>query len=250
MSEQAATGLFTLGVAPDRFQLPHPPLGLPVILLVRRVVIFAFERLREESFSFETAKEDQVTAALSSVIENDLRQKGSVPGFNRQTYEKVVRSGQVANYDLSRLTKSPDLCFKLRNDEEEPNPVLSEHDALFVECKPVDRTHSAGGKYCDDGLCRFVDGDYAWAMGEALMLGYVRHGRSLEKNLIHDMREPTRFRALGILELPAVVLHPAASAVAHAETLYVSRHRRGFSWVADKGAATDILVYHSWHDCG
>ena len=32
--------------------------------------------------------------------------------------------------------------------------------------------------------------------------------------------------------------------------------QRGFPWVADKGFATDILIYHSWHvlriiqDCG
>jgi hypothetical protein len=248
MTQPAALGLFTLGVGPDRFRLPHPRLGLPVILLVRRVVLCAFDRLRELRFPLATAKEDEVTAALRAVIENDLRQTGSVSGFGRRTYETVVRQGQVANYDGSRLTKSPDLCFKLRNDEEEPSPVLSEYDALFVECKPVDKTHAAGGKYCDDGLCRFVDGDYAWAMEEALMLGYARHGRSIEKNLIPDMKEPTRFIALRILELPVVV--PGGSAVEHAEALYVSRHRRGFPWIANKGVATDIFVYHSWHDCG
>jgi hypothetical protein len=250
MSKRAALGLFTLGVEPDRFHLPHPRLGLPVILLVRRVVLCAFDRLREQSFPLATAKEDEITAALRSIIENDFRQTGCVRGFSRRTYETVVRQGQVANYDLSRLTKSPDLCFKLRNDEEEPSPVLSEHDALFVECKPVDNTHAAGGKYCDDGLCRFVNGDYAWAMEEALMLGYARHSRSIEKNLIQDMQEPTRFNALRTVELPAVVRHPGAGAVEHAETLYVSRHHRGFLWVANKGVATDIFVYHSWHDCG
>ena len=250
MSEQAASGLFTVGVAPDRFHLPHPRLGLPVILLVRRVVILAFDRLREQRFPLATAKEDEVTAALRSVIENDFRQTGSVPGFSRRTYETVIRQGQVANYDLSRHAKSPDLFFKLRNDEDEPRPVLSEHDALFVECKPVDKTHAVGSKYCDDGLCRFVEGDYAWAMEEALMLGYARHGRSIEKNLIHDMQEPTRFSALRIVELPIVVPHPGASAVGYADTLYVSRHRRGFPWIENKGDATDIFVYHSWHDCG
>lgn len=250
MIERAAAGLFTLGVPPDRFQLPHPRLGLPVILLVRRVLIVAFERLREGRFTLATAKEDEVTAALRSVIENDFRQTGSVPGFSRRTYDTVVRQGQVANYDLSRPMKAPDLCFKLRNDEEEPRPVLSEYDALFVECKPVDKTHSAGGKYCDDGLSRFVDGDYAWAMEEALMLGYARHGRSIEKNLVRAMQDPTRFSALRVLDLPAEVHHSGACAVEHVETLYVSRHRRGFSWIADKGVATDIFVYHSWHDCG
>ena len=37
MSQSAQPGFFTLGVSPDRYQLPHPRLGLPVILLIRRV---------------------------------------------------------------------------------------------------------------------------------------------------------------------------------------------------------------------
>jgi hypothetical protein len=60
------------------------------------------------------ATEDQVTAALRSVIENKLRQIGSVPGFNRRNYDPVYRQSQVANFDGSKLTKTPDLCFKLR----------------------------------------------------------------------------------------------------------------------------------------
>ena len=249
MSDRPPSGLFTFGVPTDSFELPHPRLGLPVILLVRRVVLRAFERLREQSFPLATATEDDVTTELCGVIENEFRKTGSVPGFSRSTYETVVRQRQVDNYDRSRHTKSPDLCFKLRNDEDEPG-VLPEFDALFVECKPVDNAHAAGSKYCDDGLSRFVNGDYAWAMEEALMLGYARHGRSVERNLIQAMREPTRFSALRIVELPAVVPHPGASAVEHAEALYVSRHHRGFQWIANKGNATDIFIYHSWHDCG
>jgi len=164
MSESTAAGFFTLGVSPEQYRLPHPRLGLPVILLIVRVLCRAFEILREEKFNLARAKEDQVTAALRAVIENNLRQSGSVPGFNRHTYERVGRQEQVANYDLSRLSKSPDLLFKLRHDDCELRLVLSEFDALFVECKPVDSTHAAGSKYCDDGLIRFVRGDYAWAV--------------------------------------------------------------------------------------
>ena len=50
MSATQGTGFFTLGVSPDRYHLPHPPLGFPVILLIRRVLLRAFEILREQSF--------------------------------------------------------------------------------------------------------------------------------------------------------------------------------------------------------
>ncbi|MCP3997061.1 MAG: hypothetical protein GY722_18675 [bacterium] len=241
-------GLFTLGVPPEEYHLPHPRLGLAVVLLIRRVLVRSFEILLERSFSLALMKEDEITAALRGIIESDLRQKGGVSGFSRRTYEVVTRGGQVENYDFTRLCKAPDLCFKLRNDEEEPRPVLSVHDALFVECKPVDKDHGVGSRYCELGLRRFVDGDYAWAMEEGLMLGYAR-GRTITEDLIPEMQKPSRLEQLKTAELPRPIALAAAAAQDKAEALHLSRHRRGFPWVADKGPATEILIYHSWHEC-
>ena len=251
MSEATPTGFFTLGVSsPECYQLPHPRLGLPVILLILRVLCRAFEILREEDFNLADAKEDEVTAALRAVIENNLRQTGSIPGFNRRSYESVVRQAQVADFSLARLAKSPDLCFKLRHDDCEPRMVLSEFDALFVECKPVDVTHFAGRDYCDDGLIRFVRGDYSWAMQEGMMLGYARDGRTIADHLIPAMSEPKRMTSLATVELPQACRARDATGDAHAEPIHISKHRRGFSWLDKKGKATDITIYHLWHDCG
>ena len=250
MSEGTPTGFFTLGVSPERYQLPHPRLGLPVILLILRVLCRAFAILREEQFRLAEAKEDEVTAALRAVIENNLRQTGSIPGFNRRSYEFVVRQGQVANFDETKQSKSPDLCFKLRHDDYEPRMVVSEFDALFVECKPVDATHAAGSRYCDDGLIRFVVGDYAWAMQEGMMLAYARDGRTIAGHLIPAMREPKRMTSLATDELPRACRASDATGDAHAEPIHISKHRRGFPWPHKKGKATDITIYHLWHDCG
>ncbi|MGO8747029.1 MAG: hypothetical protein ACLQNE_13660 [Thermoguttaceae bacterium] len=247
MSEATPTGLFTLGVSPERYELPHQRLGLPVILLIRRVLCRAFAILREEEFGLAEALEDNVTAALRAVIENNLRQAGSIPGFNRHSYESVVRQGQAANFDGTRLTKSPDLCFKLRNDDRERRMALSEYDALFVECKPVDATHSAGHDYCDLGLIRFVRGDYAWAMQEGMMLAYVRAGRTIAGHLLPALNERNRMTSLAVVELPKPCRTPGD---AHAEPIHISKHRREFSWPDKKGKATNITIYHLWHDCG
>ncbi len=249
MSLPVATGLFTIGVKPENFHLPHPRLGLPVILFIRRILLRAFAELRKDGFPFATASEDEITAALRGVIENNFRQTGCVPGFNCHTYDLVGRQGQVYNYNFTRPTKTPDLCFKLRHDEEESRAVVSEFDALFIECKPVDSTHAAGSKYCDQGLIRFVEGSYAWAMEEGMMLGYARHGRTIAKNLLPDMLATERHAALKTTSLPQTLSHPTATAVAQAEALHVSRHQRGFPWIYGKGPATDILIYHTWHDC-
>ena len=127
MNEATPAGVFTLGVSPEAYELPHPRLGLAVVLLIRRVLCRAFEILREREGEFRLAEadEDHITAALRAVIENNLRQTGSVPGFNCRFYESVVRQGQVANFDGARLTKSPDLCFKLRFDDCGPRMTLS-----------------------------------------------------------------------------------------------------------------------------
>ncbi len=82
MTEVTPTGFFTLGVSPQRYRLPHPRLGLPVILLIRRVLCRAFAILREEEFKLAEAKEDEVTAARRASNENSPRETGSVPGFN------------------------------------------------------------------------------------------------------------------------------------------------------------------------
>ncbi len=242
-------GFFT-GVAPERYRLPHRRLGLPVILLIRRVLCRSFEVLRERNFPLATAKEDDVTAALRSVIENDLRQTGDVRGFNRSTYDAVIRQGEVANYDGTRRAKTPDLCFKLRYDDFEPYFGLSEFDALFVECKPVDAEHSASGHYCDKGLIRFVNGDYAWAMQEGMMLAYVRDGRTIADQLIPAMNEPSRLARLETIQLPIPSVASAGAAKNRTEALHTSRHRRNFPWPDSKGIACAITVYHLWHDCG
>ncbi len=250
MSNGQTADFFTLGVPPERYCLPHPCLGLPVILLIRRVLLRAFAMLRDQGFKLAAANEDQITGALRSKIENDLRHNGSVQGFNKRTFETVIRQGQFSNYDGTHLTKTPDLFFKLRDDESEPRPVLSEFEALFVECKPVDATHPAGGTYCDDGLIRFVRGDYAWAMQEGMMLAYARDGRTIASHLIPAMSEPPPLVSLATAQPPEPCPTRTAAARAGAEAVHISRHRRAFPWPDGKGSATEITVYHFWHQCG
>jgi hypothetical protein len=249
VSGPGTIGFFTLGVRPDQYHLPHPRLGLPVILLLRRVLLRAFSKLRDQGFPLATALEDRVTEQLLHVIENDLRQTGEIAGFNSVFYERVVRHAPVTNYSGEKLAKAPDLSFKLRDSSTERRPVISSHDALFVECKPVDPGHAAGGAYCDDGLVRFVNGDYAWAMQEAVMLAYARNGRTIAKHLMPAMCTSKRSASLGVVLPPQVCADVRGEPCADAEPVHVSQHRRNFLWPDGKGRANDIIVYHLWHRC-
>lgn len=247
MSQPRDSGRLMLGVAPEDYDLPHPAIGLPFILVVRRVLVHAFALLRTRHGALAGLKEDQITAALESVLENDLRRRGTVPGFNRLLFGPVIRHRQVLAHDLIHLGKTPDLCF-LPTADEEPSRILANQHGLFVECKPVDRAHSAGSAYCGDGLLRFVDGRYAWAMQEGLMLAYVRDGRTIAGHLVPAMRKASQ-AGLRTVEPPTTTGMPGAGALPDAEALHRSRHRRGFPWPDGKGQATDITIYHLWHCC-
>lgn len=234
-------GFFAAGV---EYDLPHPNIDNAVLLVAHNAIRRAFALLRDTQFSLETAHENQVTQQLHWILEDRLRQTGEVPGFDERIFRKVWRAPKFTNFDGKHPAKEPDLVFELVRDE---TLVLSSQDALFVECKLVGRTHPVGKVYCKTGISRFIDGDYAWAMQEAMMLGYVRSGYTIRDNLkpvlasrrYHDqLGQPTALEAI-----PERVSSPLD------ERLHVSSHNRDFDWPHDKGHAQRIQLFHSWHDC-
>ena len=219
------------------------------MLLLHRVVFEAFEILRKKHGSLSSFGEDFITTELYHILENDIRhrrsrrQSNAIPGFDEQTFDAVSRHSGATNYLGSKLKKEPDLYFKLK-------PafglrILPTEYAIFTECKPIDGKHNVGSRYCDDGLNRFTEGDYAWAMQDALMIGFARN-RTIARHLTQAMRQPARRCGIKTLQLPSVVKGPPWH---RTEALHVSSHERGFSWAWGKGIAGTMEVYHSWHDC-
>jgi hypothetical protein len=137
----------------------------------------------------------------------------------------------------------PDLVFHL---QPERLDTLSTHDAIFAECKPVHATRAAGAHYCDRGIVRFINGDYAWAMQDALMIAYVRDGRTIQRHLSSEALNEVRMRILRVRERPCPV--QKRSPHANVEKLHWSRHGRNFPWPDGRGA-TEINLYHSWLGC-
>jgi hypothetical protein len=235
-------GFFTRGVT---FELPHPPIDLRLILIAHAAVECGLGLLRDappEGFELRNAGEDDITRQLQWVVENRLRRTKEVRGFNKRLFGKVWRAPEVTNFNWQHPAKKPDLVFDLNRDS---LPVLGTHDALFVECKPVDNAHPAGEDYCDRGLRRFVNGDYAWAMQEAMMVGYVSDGRSIAESLVPTLA--LRRKALGIVVDLAPVDRSRSSK--RAEVLQVTTHGRDFLWPDGRGPACPIRIFHSWHTC-
>ena len=234
-------GFFAAGVD---YQLPHPAIDDAILVIVHDAICCAIAILRGTGFSVGTAHENQITQQLHWILEDRLRQTGEVAGFDERVFRKVSRGPEVTNFDGKHPAKKPDLVFELVRDDA---LVLSSQDALLVECKIVGNSHPVTTAYCNDGLARFIDGDYAWAMQEGIMFGYVRHGFTLAANLSSVLaREPYRAR-LG-RPSPLQVVPDSATRPA-AEALHITVHNRDFQWPHGKGSACPIRIFHSWHDC-
>ena len=224
-------GFFTHGI---EYTLPHPKIPQRTILLLCNVIKRAWQLLEDmppNGFNIQSADEKTITRILVQIIENRLRQNGEVAGFSREIFGKVTRDQQISNVDGKHPDKMPDIFFDLKR---ESFPILSRQDGLFVECKPVDPGHTVLSCYCKKGLIRFVNGDYAWAMQDALMVGYVTASYSFEKlSSALNGSKSTGFKTANHSEMVEY-------------GIYRSYHDRDFEWPERRGRACPIAVSHLW----
>lgn len=226
-------------------ELPHPKLPPEIFIILHRVLVRAFEIVSAEPQPLATMHEDPITCALQRVIENHLRLTGEVSGFCSPVFERVVRQYECDSIDGS--LQRTDLFFGIRPDDSFRTRIQSDQWGVFAECKPVDAAHPAGRDYCDDGLARFVRGDYAWAMQDGLMVAYSRDERTIASHLVPLMASRKHLRTQAVVAaLPAGDSTPGPD---H-EALHLSEHARSFEWTNGRGSACPITVYHSWHNCG
>lgn len=227
-----AVGFFTHGI---EYTLPHPQIPQRTVLLLCEVIKRAWQLLEEKppsNFILQCADEDTITQVLvDEIIENRLRKSGEVDGFNCALFGKVIREPKITNFDKKHPDKMPDIFFDLKRD---PLPILSNQDGLFVECKPVDHKHSILSCYCQKGLIRFVNGDYAWAMQDAMMVGYVQGHYSFGKlaSVLNGKK--------------SAVLKTTNHSAVDEYGIYRSSHDREFPWPESRGKACPIAVSHLW----
>lgn len=226
-----AIGFFTHDI---EFTLPHPPIPQRTILLLCNVIRQAWQLLTEgppAGFVLHSADEDTVTQVLVEVIENRLRKNGEVDGFDCARFGRVVREPKITNVDKKHPDKMPDIFFDLKRDQ---YSILSDQDGLFVECKPVDSKHSLLSHYCNKGLVRFVNGDYAWAMQDAIMVGYIKGLHSFIKlAAVLDDDKTNNLKTISHSEIAEYAI-------------YRSYHKRDFEWPESHGGACPISISHLW----
>jgi hypothetical protein len=217
------------------FSLPHPPVSVTVFTILEDAIAVAWGMLHTEPprpFDPKTAKETDFTTHMHEILDDHLLDSNEVDGFSGEVFSSIKRP-EVRNYDGKKTSKRPDMVAFLAD---RPN-VKRSQDGIFIECKPVDGAHSLLTDYCDAGIARFIVGDYAWAMTEALMVGY---------NTVHDkpsaaLVKPFALRADGVR---AFGKPRDCKRSPHLPPVAITRHNRDFPLRGRR--APGIKLRHLW----
>jgi len=223
--------------------LPHPPLAWSVHLITEAAICAAWKLMKQKGrkgFNLQTANEDALTLELHERLYDEVFDKGIVEGFDCDIFAAINREPKVRNYDRKHPDKMPDILVSFID---KPVGLMHSQHALFIECKPVDQQHPTGSAYCDEGLIRFVRGDYAWTMQSAMMLGYARKGYSvvpkLKKALTSKRKKP-----IPTSSGPEFCLLSRGDEFA--EQVAISCHQRTFDYIENGKRAGDIIIRHLW----
>ena len=193
----------------------------------------AFGDLRKsKSDAIATGTEPEVTALMEARL-NRLILEDPLWG---QLVLYVGRGVESISFDGSHLEKRPDLSIVLSGRER--------RFPLVAEAKIVDAAASkSAGLYCEKGIRRFVEGEYAWGNREAFMIGYVRDGSSIATTLKACLSKamevhPERY----LVEVLPVALRSDFSDLAY------TRHRRGFVYGGQQppNHPGPIALWHLW----
>lgn len=227
----------------EGIRLPHPPLSLHVHLVVEAAICAAWELMTghgRAGFDLQASNEDIVTLELYERLYDEVFNKGIVDGFDREIFASIHREPKIRNFNSLHPDKMPDLFVSFID---RPAGVMNSQHGLFIECKPVDKKHPAGSAYCDKGLIRFVRGDYAWAMQNAMMVGYAREDYSLVPKLSEALAVNRREQIPTSCD-PQSCRHTTATVFA--EQVAISKHQRTFKYVENDVQAGVIEIRHLW----
>lgn len=192
--------------------------------------------LRDPTLRQVPLGEVKITEALDTELSSMMEDESEpVPGFTSEVFETINCSAALRNWRGDRLEKRPDLV--LRRKKRPRRGMDYRHFGLFVECKVVD-ARRVMHPYVQEGLRRFLEGTYAWAVPLALMVAYVDGAYQLPQTLAEYLRD----RAVDDPLVSAVSLRDASPA----PELYTTVHVRKFKYL-DGGVPGPVHIDHLWH---
>jgi hypothetical protein len=201
------------------------------------VILEALAKTWAEMMSSNSATcSDGDEKAVNALLEPRLNSRFQTDPDYLNLVSSVVRGKETVNFNGAALEKRPDLSLMF---------AAPRHNfPLVIECKIIDHPDDKTTRlYCNEGLIRFVNGEYAWATKEAIMLAYVRDGSTVEGRLVAHLttaagKSPDPFQS---------VAYPTSDIDVH-PTAHRSEHGRTFSYPAevDGGDPGPIRLWHLW----
>lgn len=223
-------------------ELPHKRIPVSTSLIVEEAIRFAWIQLlkgENPMFNLASADEDRITHELFEILVDRVFDRGLVDGFDDLHFDKPTRESKIRNYNGDKLDKMPDLLISIRGRKD---VFKRSQDWLFIECKPVNSSRTVGAHYGAKGISRFVTGDYAWAMRNALMVAYASPGYSIDPKLFETLEN--RGAEFGAIGQPVACKKSAASAICGLP--HKTRHTRSFSYLETGEPAPEIELRHLW----
>lgn len=168
-----------LGQSPQKALCPpFPAWQTHYVRCIEQALFYGLQQVKSKKTAVEMGRATERHITYWLYVELlDLIQGNVVPGFTRNVFELPHLDPPTGNIDDSSIQKMPDLRFHLTNAETCGRKVekLNQY-AWFCECKIIEEHHSSRTyqNYLNQGIQRFIDGQYAWAMPHAQMIAYVR----------------------------------------------------------------------------
>jgi hypothetical protein len=218
------------------FELPHPPIDISVLIILEDAIRAAWQLLRDsppEGLNLTADLEEPINFHLHEALEDRVWNRGIVDGFDEYMFRSIQHAPEVCNFSRKELKKRPDMLVKITG---RPSVVKPTQDGIFIECKPVDANHSLTSQYCNRGITRFVVGRYAWAMTQAMMVGYTQK----EHDIVSDLTGAFAKRAntvCTVTEPTLCVENPG---------IVITEHKRRFDYLQTGRPAPAITIRHLW----
>ncbi|MDO3388119.1 hypothetical protein QWI17_19900 [Gilvimarinus sp. SDUM040013] len=229
----------TLTMSNSLTDFPFPEWSESLIDCIDSAFKVAWNKATASIDEEHTELENHLTNLLEYELHRMLDTENAI-GFNRGRFQSPVRGAECCDYQNKSISKKPDLTIRLLD----MRPGISDvrQDAMFVECKVLD-VDKRPLAYIENGIRRFVDGEYAWAMPHALMLGYVLDKSVLPGALVQcfnrNKQKPLVARCApsdGALVTVATTQRPIT---------FRSSHPRKWAHL-EYGAPGPIQIYHVW----
>ena len=210
-------------------RLPLAPIADDLLEILTEGLQQAFDDIRvHAAATVATGTEPEVTALMHARL-NRLINDDPLWG---QLVLYVGRGSETISFDGSHIEKSPDLSIVLSG--------VEQRFPLVAEAKILDTaTSKTVALYCENGIRRFVDGEYAWGNREAFMIGYVRDRSSINTTLTPFLsKADDRY----LVEALPVHVFSSPSDLAH------TRHGRnfGYSCQPPPNRPGPISLWHLW----